>query len=97
VRAIRDSGGTAVTVSNEEVLRARTELREREGLLVEFSPALSFAAAQELSPDECVVALITSSGLKDPESMNGYGEVPLAEPTLESLVRVLDEAYQFAP
>jgi threonine synthase len=69
---------------------------------VEFSSALAFAAAgklaaaEELSPDECVVALITSSGLKDPESMNEYGEVPLAEPTLESLVRVLDEEYQFA-
>jgi threonine synthase len=102
LRAIRGSGGIAVTVSNEEVHRARTELREREGLLVEFSSALPFAAARklvaegELSADECVVALITSSGLKDPESMNDYGELPLAEPTLESLSRVLDEEYEFA-
>jgi threonine synthase len=103
LRSIRGSGGTAVTVSNEEVSRARTELREREGLLVEFSSAMPFAAAQklaaagELSPDDVVVALITSSGLKDPESMSDDGELPLAEPTLESLMRVLDEEYQFAP
>jgi threonine synthase len=102
LRAIRGSGGTAIAVSNEEVSRARTELREREGLLVEFSSALPFAAARklaaagELSPGDCVVALLTSSGLKDPESMNEYGEVPLAEPTLESLVRVLDAEYHFA-
>ena len=102
LRAIRESGGTAVAVSNDEVSRARTDLREREGLLVEFSSALPFAAARKLaadgglSPDESVVALITSSGLKDPESMNEYGELPLAEPTLESLRRVLDEEYEFA-
>jgi len=102
LRAIRESGGTAVAVSNEEVSRARTDLREREGLLVEFSSALPFAAARKLaadgalSPDESVVALITSSGLKDPESMFEADELPLAEPTLESLVRVLDEEYEFA-
>lgn len=102
LRAIRGSGGTAVAVSNEEVDRARTELREREGLLVEFSAALPFAAARkladagELAGDECVVALITSTGLKDPDSMNDYGELPLAQPTLESLSRVLDEEYEFA-
>jgi threonine synthase len=102
LRAIRESGGTAVAVSNQEVGRARTELREREGLLVEFSSALPFAAARkladegELSEDPCVVGLITSSGLKDPESMNEHGEPPLAEPTLESLMAVLDEEYEFA-
>ena len=102
LRALRESGGTAVAVSNEEVSRARTDLREREGLLVEFSSALPFAAARKLaaehglSADECVVSLITSSGLKDPESMNEHGELPLAEPTLESLLAVLDEEYEFA-
>lgn len=102
LRAIRGSGGSAVAVSNEEVHRARTELREREGLLVEFSSALPFAAARKLAAEgqlsgvECVVALITSSGLKDPESMFESDELPLAEPTLESLSRVLEEEYEFA-
>jgi threonine synthase len=102
LRAIRESGGTAVAVSNEDVHSARTQLREREGLLVEFSSALPFAAARKLtaegglSGDECVVALITSSGLKDPESMFEVDELPLAEPTLESLSRVLEEEYEFA-
>ena len=58
--------------------------------------ARKLAADGELSADECVVALITSSGLKDPESMNEHGELPLAEPTLESLSRVLEEEYEFA-
>jgi threonine synthase len=102
LRAIRESGGTAVAVSNEEIFRARTELREGEGLLVEFSSALAFAAARklaaagELSADERVVVVITSSGLKDPESMNDHGELPETEPTLSSLKHVLEREYRFA-
>lgn len=102
LRALRETGGTAVAVSNEETERARTELREREGLLVEFSSAMPLAAARKLaadgtlSPDDRVVLLITSSGLKDPEEMNHHGEVPDAQPTLESLAGVLREEYGFA-
>ena len=102
LRAIRESGGTAVAVSNEEIFRARTELREGEGLLVEFSSALAFAAARklaaagELSADERVVVVITSSGLKDPELMNDHGELPETEPTLSSLKHVLEREYHFA-
>jgi len=102
LRALRESGGTAVCVSNEETARARTELREREGMLVEFSAAMPLAAARklaaagELSPDERVVMLVTSTGLKDPDSMNDHGEVPESEPTLASLTRVLEQEYRFA-
>ncbi len=102
LRALRATGGTAVAVSNEETERARTELREREGLLVEFSSAMPLAAARRLvadgtlSPDDRVVLLITSSGLKDPEEMNDYGEVPDARPTLASLAEVLGKEYGFA-
>lgn len=102
LRALRETGGAAVAVSNEETERARTELREREGLLVEFSAAMPLAAARKLaadgtlSPDDRVVLLVTSSGLKDPEAMNDHGEVPDAQPTLESLAGVLEEEYGFA-
>ena len=102
LRALRESGGTAVAVSNEETERARTELREREGLLVEFSSAMPLAAVRRLaaegalSPEESVVMLITSCGLKDPEEMNDHGEVPDAQPTLASLAGVLGEEYGFA-
>jgi threonine synthase len=103
LRALRESGGTAVVVSNDETERARTELREREGLLVEFSAAMPLAAvrklraAGELSPEQRVVMLITSSGLKDPEDMNDHGEIPGAEPTLSNLTGVLEQEYGFVP
>lgn len=103
LRALRESGGVAVAVSNDEIERARTALREREGLLVEFSSAMPLAAVRKLaaegslSADECVVMLITSSGLKDPEEMNDHGEVPESEPTLASLADLLRKEYRFVP
>jgi threonine synthase len=101
LRALRETNGVAVAVSNEETERARTELREREGLLVEFSSAMPLAAVRKLaadgtlSADDRVVLLVTSSGLKDPEEMNDRGDVPDAEPTLESLSAVLEKEYGF--
>jgi threonine synthase len=101
LRALRETNGAAVAVTNEEIERARTELREREGLLVEFSSAMPLAAARKLvadgtlSPDDRVVMLITSTGLKDPEEMNDHGEMPDAQPTLESLADVLGKEYGF--
>jgi threonine synthase len=60
-----------------------------------FAAITKLAAAGELQSHERVVTLITSSGLKDPESMYEAGDVPLAEPTLSSLVAVLGLEYGF--
>jgi len=62
VRAIRDSGGRAVTVSEPALAEARTLLARTEGLLAE---AASCAAAADLPPDAMVVVVLTASGLKD--------------------------------
>ena len=102
LRAVRESGGTAVVVSNDEIERARTALREREGLLVEFSSAMPLAAVKkllatgEVSSAERIVMLVTSTGLKDPEEMNDHGEAPDVQPTIESLANVLEKEYGFA-
>jgi threonine synthase len=101
LRALRETDGIAVAVSNEEIEAAQTELREREGLLVEFSSAMPLAAVRKLAADgrlgadDRVVLLHTSSGLKDPEEMNDHGEAPDAEPTLASLADVLGKEYGF--
>jgi threonine synthase len=102
LRAVRDSGGTAVVVSNDEIEGARTALREREGLLAEFSSAMPLAAVRKLiasgdvAPDDRIVMLVTSSGLKDPEEMNDHGEAPDVEPTIASLADVLERKFGFA-
>jgi threonine synthase len=65
--AIRESGGAALTVSDREILAARAELAEKEGLLVEAASATPVAALDKLKlPREAkVVCIATGSGLKD--------------------------------
>ena len=51
------------------------------------------AARGAVGPDEVVVAVVTSSGLKDPEATAArLPEIPLIEPTFAALQRVLDAA-----
>lgn len=69
--AIRASGGVAVTVSDAELVSAREMIAHSNGLLMEFSSASVFAALERLrdsiglKPDDDVLLIVTSSGLKD--------------------------------
>jgi threonine synthase len=101
LRAIRATRGSAVVVSDSATLRWHRELREREGLFVELSSAMPVAAVERLRTDgilneaDEVVALITSSGLKDPEVTLDMRELPLVRPDLGELERVLNEVDGF--
>ncbi|MEU8105717.1 hypothetical protein AB0C18_18545 [Nonomuraea muscovyensis] len=66
MRALRDSGGEAVLVTDGELREARQDLARR-GLWVELSSAAGLAAHRRLgrSFDGPVVCLATSSGFKD--------------------------------
>lgn len=95
VRAARETGGTYVTVSDEEILRAVAALG-RVGIFAEPAGATAYAgvarAAAEgiLSPDEPVLVLNTGSGLKDVKAaMRAVGEAPVIEPTLRALKKVV--------
>jgi len=102
LQAIRRTRGTAVAVPDEATLRWHRELREREGLLVELSSAMPLAAAERLRADGAletdapVVVLLTSGGLKDPEVTLSAEELPLVDPELRDLARVLREVYGFS-
>ncbi|WP_271610492.1 pyridoxal-phosphate dependent enzyme [Bradyrhizobium sp. CCBAU 21359] len=69
---IRKSGGAAVTIGNEDLLRWQDLLSRHEGLFVEASTAAAMAAVQKLTQSgkiekhHSVVSLLTASGLKDP-------------------------------
>ncbi len=100
LNVLRESGGSAHSASDDEMLAMQKELAACEGVYVEASSALSLAVLKRLAatgqvdPDQAIVAFLTSSGLKDPETtQQQLGEIPLAEPTLEGLERVLREAY----
>ncbi len=71
--AIRESGGTAETVTDEEIIRAQQQLASMEGIGVEPASASSIAGLKKLTemgiiqPDESVVCVTTGHLLKDSE------------------------------
>ncbi len=70
LRAVRESGGTAVAVTDEEVLDAGLELARREGIFAAPEGAACVAAIPKLlangtlAPDDRIVLCNTGSGLK---------------------------------
>jgi threonine synthase len=70
LRAIRESSGTALAVTDDEIRAAQFEIGRNEGLFVAPEAAATVAALPHLveigkiQPEERVVLLITGSGLK---------------------------------
>jgi threonine synthase len=101
LRAVRESGGWAGRADDEDaIMRMQLALAEDEGLYAEASSVVPLVVAEKLlkagriKRDEVVVAVSTSSGLKDPEVTAPYlRDIPLAEPTPEGLAKVLREVY----
>ena len=83
VNAIRDSGGTAETVTDEEILEAQKTLSRLEGLFVEPASASSIAGLKKLvengtiDKNSRVVCVTTGHGLKDPDTAIKMSEKPL--------------------
>jgi len=73
VRAIKKSGGTAISVEDGEIMKARDELAMKEGIFLEPASAAPVAALPHLHDlirsDDVVVCIGTGSGLKDPETV----------------------------
>ena len=68
--AIERSGGSVVTVSDDEILAAWRSLAREEGVFCEPASAAALAGveASELAAGTRVVCVITGHGLKDPET-----------------------------
>jgi threonine synthase len=87
---VRESGGEAVTVSEEETRKATIDLARSEGLLVEPGAAVAVAAYRKLADQgsiregETAVIVLTGHGLKDPAAMHAAigttDEAPVVEP-----------------
>jgi threonine synthase len=101
--AIRASGGTAVeTGDDEEILQMQAQLAEDEGIFAEAAAVLPLVAASRLraeawlAPDDVVVVVSTSGGLKDPEvAQHRLPEIPVIEPVPEAMAATLREVYGF--
>lgn len=70
LRAVRESGGTAVDVTDEELLAAMRDLAETEGVFAAPEAAATLAALPKLAdagairPDDEVLLLLTGAGMK---------------------------------
>jgi len=96
LHAMRDSHGTGVAVSNEEILDAQRDLARFEGIFGEPSGVTSLAGLMKLKDaggmdkEDKVVVEITGSGLKDPSIVTkSLPEVPLINPSMQELEKVL--------
>jgi threonine synthase len=73
LRAVKESEGTIITVSDDEILKAQRLLASTEGLFVEPASAASIAGLAKATSQglvdrrEAVVCVATGHGLKDPE------------------------------
>ena len=94
LKTVHDSSGTAVKVSNEEILNAQRILAKTEGIFAEPSGVAVLAGLKKMknqgkvTSDDCVVLQITGSGLKDLDVIRS-AEAPLIDPDIEALQKVL--------
>ena len=78
-RALEESDGTALVVSDEEILAAEKRLGSTEGIYAEPAGAAPVAGVERalrdgvVRPDETVVVCVTGFGLKDSESARAAG------------------------
>ncbi|MBI5650693.1 MAG: threonine synthase [Chloroflexi bacterium] len=92
VRAVRETGGAYLTVSDDEILAAIPELARQEAIFAEPAASTAYAGLKKavaqglVKSDERVVVMLTGNGLKDIASamkVAGAGEV--IEPTLDAV------------
>ncbi len=96
VRAVVESGGGAVAVSDEEILAAQAELARATGIFAEPAGATAYAGLKALltagaiEEDERVVVMVTGNGLKDVSAaLRSVGEPPVVEPRLAAVEKLL--------
>ncbi|MCE1247421.1 MAG: threonine synthase [Firmicutes bacterium] len=96
VKAVIESGGDAVQVTDEEILDAIKSLGNKEGIFAEPAGAAAYAGVKkvtllgDLGEDETVVAVITGNGLKDvANALKVAGEPVKIEPTLEDVKKYI--------
>ncbi len=92
VRAVRETGGAYLTVSDAEILAAIPELARGEAIFAEPAASTAYAGLKKavaqglVKSDERVVVMLTGNGLKDIASaMKVAGAGTVIEPTLEAV------------
>ena len=95
VRAAKETGGTYVNVSDDEIIRSIAELG-RVGVFAEPAGATAYAglvraaASGVVGSEDPILVMNTGSGLKDVRAaMKAVVEAPIIEPSLEAVKKLL--------
>lgn len=95
VRAAKETGGTYVNVTDDEILEAIAELG-KVGVFAEPAGAAAYAgmvkaaASHVVGSEDPVLVINTGSGLKDIRAaMSAVSPAPIIEPTLEAVKKLL--------
>lgn len=98
LRAVIDSSGNAIRMSDKELLEMQKEIASSEGIFVEASSAASVAAAGKLRQEgsldasDTVVCVLTSSGLKDAQtSQLAQLRLPTIDANWQQFMQVLGD------
>jgi threonine synthase len=96
LRAVRETGGAFLRVSDQEMIAAIPALAQGVGVFAEPAAAAAYAglvkAVEEgqIGPDDWVVVLSTGSGLKDVKTaMQSVGEPQVVSPDLADVRRLM--------
>ncbi len=102
LHVLRQSGGTAVPIGNDGLIRLQEEFAASEGIFAELASVAPLAAVARLRasrvirPADTVLAVITASGLKDLDrSLAEAQPLPATGGSLENALNYLDEHYGF--
>ena len=97
LNAVRESGGIAVNVSDEEILGAMRLLGRTQGVFGEPAGVTGTAGVKKalelglIDPDATVVSIVTGNGLKDvANGIKASGEPMLVRPDLDALLSAFD-------
>jgi threonine synthase len=97
LRSIRESGGLAESVTDEEIIEGTKLLARTEGIFAEPAGGVTIAVLKKLiergdmSRDEEVVCLVTGSGFKSLEVfVSGQLDIVEVEPTITSFKKAVE-------
>ena len=100
LEAVRKSQGYARSSSDQETMEMQALLASREGIYAEASSVTSLVALAKLAkegkiaPGQKAVAVLTSTGLKDPGTTRKFlPPVPTIDPNMDELRTALKNAY----
>lgn len=96
LREIRDSGGQALAVTDDEIIEGIKLLARTEGIFAETAAGVTIATLKNLAesgafdPDEVVVAYVTGNGLKTTDAILGrLSPVLVSDSTLKGFENAL--------